>query len=38
MPEERDPGGFFGSRQAWIIFLILILLLMGTWGGLFFGV
>ena len=33
MPEERDPGGFFGSRQAWIIFLILILLLMGTGAG-----
>jgi hypothetical protein len=26
-------GGFFGWRQAWIIFLILILLLLGTWGG-----
>lgn len=41
MPEERDPGGgcgLFGSRWAWIIFLVLILLLMGTWGGQFFGV
>ncbi len=43
MPEERkpDPGvgvGLFGTRQAWILFLILILLLMGTFGGLFFGV
>lgn len=28
----------FGMRTAWIIFLVLILLLMGTWGGQFFGV
>lgn len=24
-------GGFFGTRQAFIIFLILILLLLGIW-------
>jgi hypothetical protein len=41
MPEERspDPGvGLFGTRQAWILFLILILLLLGTLGGMFWGV
>ena len=39
MPEERMDGcGLFGTRWAWIIFLVLILLLLGTWGGQFFGV
>lgn len=40
MTAERDPGGglFYGTRQAWIVFLVLILLLMGTFGGLFSGV
>lgn len=41
MPEERTDslgGGLFGGRWAWIVFLVLILLLMGTWGGQFFGV
>ena len=34
MPEERMDGcGLFGTRWAWIIFLVLILLLLGTWGG-----
>jgi hypothetical protein len=31
-------GGFFGTRQAFIIFLILILLLLGTMGGVCAGV
>jgi hypothetical protein len=31
-------GAHFGTQQAWIIFLILILLLLGTWGGQIFGV
>lgn|GEM_PF-1787402 len=38
MAEEREPGGIFGTRIAWIVFLVLILLLLGTFGGLFFGV
>ena len=41
MPEDRTDsgcGGLFGGRWVWIIFLVLILLLMGTWGGQFFGV
>lgn len=27
-------GILWSTREAWIVFLILILLLMGTWGGL----
>lgn len=39
---EDDSMGWgtsgFGWRNAWIIFLVLILLLLGTWGGQIFGV
>jgi hypothetical protein len=31
-------GAAVGTQQAWIIFLVLILLLLGTWGGQIFGV
>lgn len=30
--------GAFGTQTAWIVFLVLILLLLGTWGGQLWGV